>query len=70
VSLLSLFNIKIGYSMVSILTKLFLRKQLNFNEIIFEECRPLDKFKNMWYKILDRIKNIRYKIIDKGKIKR
>ena len=25
--------------MVSILTKLFLRKQLNFNEIIFEECR-------------------------------
>ncbi len=32
--------------MVFILTKLFLRKQYIFDEIIFEEYRTLDKFKN------------------------
>jgi hypothetical protein len=35
--------------MVSILTKLFLRKQLNFNEIIFEECRSVENLKEKMY---------------------
>jgi len=43
VSLLPLFNKKIGYSMVFILTKLFLRKQYIFDEIIFEEYRNIDR---------------------------